>query len=161
MKRYRRWETCRRKLAAACAAYLAGVWLTGVFCAPAAWVLALCALFSFFAAGLATGLAAALAGALFTAARFFAPSVSSFAVAVAALPIIWQYLFTDTQRNRFLSLYLEEYADPLGIGLQQRYSDISIGLGQLLGKGLFKEDYWYVPNMHNDFVFAFIGINSV
>ena len=46
MKRHRRWETCRRKLAAACAAYLAGVWLTGVFCAPAAWVLALCALFS-------------------------------------------------------------------------------------------------------------------
>ena len=83
--------------------------------------------------------------------------ISGFAVAVAALPIIWQYLFTDTQRNRFLSLYLEEYADPLGIGLQQRYSDISIGLGQLLGKGLFKEDYWYVPNMHNDFVFAFIG----
>ena len=40
--------------------------------------------------------------------------ISGFAVAVAALPIIWQYLFTDTQRNRFLSLYLEEYADPLG-----------------------------------------------
>ena len=45
MRRYRRFGTCRRKLAAACAAYLAGVWLTGVFCAPAAGLLALCALF--------------------------------------------------------------------------------------------------------------------
>lgn len=45
MRRFGR-ETCRRKLAAACAAYLAGVWLTGVFCAPAAWIVMLCALFS-------------------------------------------------------------------------------------------------------------------
>lgn len=45
MRRHRR-ETCRRKLAAVCAAYLAGVWLTGLFCAPAAWLLALCAFFS-------------------------------------------------------------------------------------------------------------------
>lgn len=45
MKWHRR-ENCRCKLAAACAAYLAGVWLTGVFCAPAAWIVMLCALFS-------------------------------------------------------------------------------------------------------------------
>ena len=46
MRRHRRFETCRRKLAAACAAYLAGVWLTGVFCAPMTVILVLCALFS-------------------------------------------------------------------------------------------------------------------
>ena len=46
MRWHRRFETCRRKLAAACAAYLAGVWLTGVFCAPMTVILVLCALFS-------------------------------------------------------------------------------------------------------------------
>ncbi len=78
------------------------------------------------------------------------------AVAIA-IPIVWQYFLSDDQRNRFLSVYFAEYADPLGGDYQQRLSRISIGLGQLLGKGLFEEDYWYVPKMHNDFVFAFIG----
>ena len=50
MKRLGRlWHgACRRKLAAACAAYLAGIWLTGVFCAPVFVALALCALLSWF-----------------------------------------------------------------------------------------------------------------
>lgn len=75
----------------------------------------------------------------------------------AAVPIVWQYILTDDQRTRFLAVYFEEYADPLGADYQQRLSRISIGLGQLQGEGLFQEDYWYVPKMHNDFVFSFIG----
>lgn len=76
---------------------------------------------------------------------------------VIALPLVWQYLLTDDQRKRFLSIFFAEYADPLGIDYQQSRSIISIGLGQLLGKGLLNDDYLYVPKMHNDFVFAFIG----
>ena len=58
--------------------------------------------------------------------------------------------------DSFLSVYFTEYADPLGSDYQQRLGRISIGLGQLQGEGLFKENYWYVPEMQNDFVFSFI-----
>ena len=77
-------------------------------------------------------------------------------VVAAAVPVVWQYFLTDDQRTRFLAVYFTEYADPLGADYQQRLSRISIGLGQLQGEGLFKESYWYVPKMHNDFVFSFI-----
>ena len=78
------------------------------------------------------------------------------ALAVAA-PIAWQYLLTEDQRGRFLSLYFSEYNGTAVDDYQQSRGLISIGLGQLLGKGLFKDDYYYVPMMHNDFIFSFIG----
>ena len=83
--------------------------------------------------------------------------VAAIPAALAAAPLAWQYLLTDDQRNRFLSVYFTEYADPLNADYQQRLGRISIGLGQTFGKGLFQEDYWYVPEMQNDFVFSFIG----
>lgn len=94
---------------------------------------------------------------LFAAGLDWKYIVAGIAAVAIAIPIVWQYFLSDDQRNRFLSVYFAEYADPLGADYQQRLSRISIGLGQLLGKGLFEEDYWYVPKLHNDFVFAFIG----
>lgn len=79
------------------------------------------------------------------------------AALAAAVPLVWQYLLTDDQRGRFLALYFSEYNATAVDDYQQRRGLISIGLGQLLGKGLFKDDYWYVPKMHNDFIFSFIG----
>ncbi len=94
---------------------------------------------------------------LFAAGLSWKYIIAALPVIAAAIPIAWQYLLTDDQRTRFLAVYFEEYADPLGTDYQQRLSRISIGLGQLQGEGLFQEDYWYVPKMHNDFVFSFIG----
>ena len=82
--------------------------------------------------------------------------IAAIPIVAAAVPIGWQYFLTDDQRTRFLAVYFSEYADPLGADYQQRLSRISIGLGQLQGEGLFQESYWYVPKMHNDFVFSFI-----
>lgn len=76
---------------------------------------------------------------------------------VLALPFVWQYLMSDDQRSRILSVYFSEYADPLGIDYQQRLSRISIGSGQVSGSGLFGEEYWYVPKAYNDFIFSFVG----
>lgn len=94
---------------------------------------------------------------LFAAGLSWKYIVAAIPVVAAAVPIAWQYFLSDDQRKRFLAVYFEEYADPLGADYQQRLSRISIGLGQLSGEGLFQEDYWYVPKMHNDFVFSFIG----
>lgn len=79
------------------------------------------------------------------------------AMLAVAVPIAWQYLLTDDQRGRFLALYFSEYNGTAVDDYQQSRGLISIGLGQLLGKGLFKKDYYYVPMMHNDFIFSFIG----
>lgn len=73
------------------------------------------------------------------------------------LPLAWQYILSDDQRNRFLSVYSSSFQDLQGAGYQQMRSGISIGLGEIFGKGLFQENYWYVPKMHNDFVFSFIS----
>ncbi len=93
---------------------------------------------------------------LFAAGLSWKYIVAAIPVVAAAIPIVWQYFLTDDQRTRFLAVYFSEYADPLGADYQQRLSRISIGLGQLQGEGLFQESYWYVPKMHNDFVFSFI-----
>lgn len=93
---------------------------------------------------------------LFAAGLSWKYIVAAIPVAAAAIPVVWQYFLTEDQRTRFLAVYFTEYADPLGADYQQRLSRISIGLGQLQGEGLFQEDYWYVPKMHNDFVFSFI-----
>ncbi len=93
---------------------------------------------------------------LFAAGLSWKYIVAAIPVVAAAIPVVWQYFLTDDQRTRFLAVYFTEYADPLGADYQQRLSRISIGLGQLQGEGLFKESYWYVPKMHNDFVFSFI-----
>ena len=74
----------------------------------------------------------------------------------AAVPALGQDFLTVDPRTRFLAVSFPEYADSLGADYQQRLSRISIGLGQLQGEGLFQESYWYVPKMHNDFVFSFI-----
>ncbi len=93
---------------------------------------------------------------LFAAGLSWKYIIAAIPVAAAAIPLAWQYLLSEDQRTRFLAVYFTEYADPLGADYQQRLSRISIGLGQLQGEGLFQEDYWYVPKMHNDFVFSFI-----
>ncbi|MBQ3501852.1 MAG: FtsW/RodA/SpoVE family cell cycle protein [Oscillospiraceae bacterium] len=93
---------------------------------------------------------------LFAAGLSWKYIVAAVPLVAAAIPIVWQYFLTQDQRTRFLAVYFTEYADPLGADYQQRLSRISIGLGQLQGEGLFQADYWYVPKMHNDFVFSFI-----
>ena len=93
---------------------------------------------------------------LFAAGLSWKYIIAAIPIIAAAVPIVWQYFLTDDQRTRFLAVYFTEYADPLGADYQQRLSRISIGLGQLQGEGLFKESYWYVPKMHNDFIFSFI-----
>lgn len=93
---------------------------------------------------------------LFAAGLSWKYIVAAIPLAAAAIPVAWQYFLSEDQRTRFLAVYFTEYADPLGADYQQRLGRISIGLGQLQGEGLFQEDYWYVPKMHNDFVFSFI-----
>lgn len=79
---------------------------------------------------------------------------------VLASPIMgilgWNFILTDNQRDRFLITFNPEM-DPLGLGHQQIQGKIALGSGQLYGKGLFGGDYMYVSEMHNDFIFSYLG----
>lgn len=70
--------------------------------------------------------------------------------------IAWNFILLDHQKNRILVIF-DPSLDPLGTGNQQRQGKIALGSGQLFGKGLFGGDYSYVSEVHNDFIFSYIG----
>ena len=85
--------------------------------------------------------------------RYFAGLFGSF---IIILPLAWQYLLADYQKNRILNMFNPE-ADPLGDGLQQIQGKISIGSGQLTGRGLFtapRVQRSVVPVQESDFIFS-------
>lgn len=77
---------------------------------------------------------------------------------VAGIPIIWYYLFSDTQKERFLGLlYPDRYPD---IMYQQQRGLEAITSGGLTGQGLFNGRYTQndvVPESENDMIFTCIG----
>ena len=76
----------------------------------------------------------------------------------AAAPGVWYFLFSNTQKERFLGLiYPELYKD---IMYQQNYGLEAIQHGGLLGQGLFHGSYTQiglVPESENDMIFTCIG----
>ncbi len=78
---------------------------------------------------------------------------------VAAIsPLVWMFMFSSIQKNRFLALiYPEQYPD---IIYQQERALTAIGAGGISGQGLFKGAYTqagYVPEAQNDMIFSPIG----
>ncbi len=76
--------------------------------------------------------------------------------AVAALSYI--AIFTDYMKDRLLS-YKDPFQYRSGIGWQVVQSLYAIGTGGLFGKGLGKsmQKFLYLPEPHNDFIFAIIA----
>jgi rod shape determining protein RodA len=79
-------------------------------------------------------------------------------IAIAAVPIAWTYLLLDYQKQRLIS-FLYPAADPQGSGYQLLQSQIAVGSGGLLGKGLTNgiQDQTFLPVQTTDFVFAKLG----
>lgn len=79
------------------------------------------------------------------------------AAAVAVIvPVAFQFLLHDYQRNRIL-IFLDPESDPLGTGYHISQSKIAIGSGGLTGKGFLngtQSHLDYLPEGHTDFVFA-------
>ena len=107
---------------------------------------------------LGTGLMIALGGVtvMFLAGvplRLFVGGAALFAVAV---PVAFNYVLHDYQRNRIL-IFLDPESDPLGTGYHISQSKIAIGSGGLTGKGFLngsQSHLDYLPEGHTDFAFA-------
>lgn len=75
---------------------------------------------------------------------------------VVAAPVLWTYVMSNTQKIRILALFFPEL-DTQGVLYQQYNAKIAIGSGGGFGHGLFTGDHVYVPEIHNDFIFSFVG----
>ena len=93
---------------------------------------------------------------LFGAGLSFWYLLGALALAPLAIWFIWTYVFSDVHRNRILVLF-HPGTDPLGVEYQQDLGLKAIRAGELLGRGLDADVYVKVPEMHNDFIFAYIA----
>jgi cell division protein FtsW len=78
---------------------------------------------------------------------------------LASLPALYVLLaFSDYRRRRILA-FLDPWADPLGDGFQMIQSMIAIGTGGIFGRGLMGgvQKLFYLPEPHNDFIYAVIS----
>ena len=106
----------------------------------------------------------ALVFLVITAAMLFAGGVhwgyflGGFALIGAAAPLVWTYVFSSIQKERFLALiYPDLYP---AVIYQQKYGITAIGAGGLKGQGLFHGAYTQagaVPEAQNDMIFTAIG----
>lgn len=79
-------------------------------------------------------------------------------VIIVASSVTWM-LLADYQKSRVLSLIYPEY-DPQGIGYNTIQSKIAVGSGGLIGKGIghgSQSQLNFLPEKHNDFIFAVIA----
>ncbi len=83
-------------------------------------------------------------------------------VVLVALPIVWQYVLKDYQKNRFVAVFNLD-TDPdirAGDGFQQWQGRISIGSGGLKGQGLGQGPRVrsnIVPFQQSDYIFSVAG----
>jgi len=75
---------------------------------------------------------------------------------IALLPVAWFFLLNNFQKSRIITLLNQSTADPLGEYYQQYRAKYAIASGGIRGKGIFVDSHIYVPEMHNDFIFAFL-----
>jgi len=77
-------------------------------------------------------------------------------VLVLISPAIWEWGLQDYQKGRVIT-FLNPELDPRGDGWQQIQAKVTVGSGGLFGKG-FRQGtqgaYRFLPEGHNDFVFA-------
>jgi cell division protein FtsW len=82
-----------------------------------------------------------------------------FGAVLLALPALYVLVWSADYRRRRLLSFLDPWADPLGDGFQMIQSMIAIGTGGVTGKGLMGgvQKLFYLPEPHNDFIFAVIS----
>lgn len=73
-----------------------------------------------------------------------------------AIYLLWNYGLQSVHKKRILVL-IHPGTDPMGLEYQQDLSLAALGSGKLFGKKLFGDSYVTVPEMHNDFMFAYVG----
>ena len=96
-------------------------------------------------------------GMVFAAGISWKYILAAVLAAAAALPVLWFFVLSDFQKQRFLVLFNPETANVQSDYYQQHWAKLVIGSGRIWGKGIFSSGHRYVPEAYNDFIFSFIG----
>ena len=80
-------------------------------------------------------------------------------LAVLAIPALAILIVTSEYRMRRVLAFLDPWSDPLDGGFQLIQSMIAVGTGGVFGRGLMGgvQKLFYLPEPHNDFIYAVIG----
>jgi cell division protein FtsW len=80
-------------------------------------------------------------------------------LALSALPAFYVLVWRSDYRRDRIMAFLDPWADPLGNGYQMVQSTIAVGTGGLFGRGLMGgvQKLHYLPEPHNDFIYAVIS----
>ena len=108
--------------------------------------------------GTAVMLGIGAAAVFFVAGTAFKYFVMGGALALAAIPTVWQFL-EGYQRDRILT-FLNPHADPLGSGYHILQSKIALGSGGLLGRGYMQgtqSHLSFLPEHQTDFIFTMLA----
>lgn len=100
---------------------------------------------------------AILFGMIFVAGISYKLLLGIMGAGLAAVPVMWYGLLSETQKNRIL-VFLNPGMDPLGAGYHVIQSIIAIGSGRIWGKGILTDNTLsqlnYVPAKNTDFIFS-------
>ncbi|HCX65936.1 MAG TPA: rod shape-determining protein RodA, partial [Eubacteriaceae bacterium] len=100
------------------------------------------------------------AGMIFVAGISLKYVFSIIGAGVLIFPIAWNFFMHDYQKSRIIT-FLNPMNDPLGEGYHALQSMITIGSGELSGKGLDAENTMtslnYLPAQWTDFIFSVIS----
>ncbi len=79
-------------------------------------------------------------------------------LALIAVPVLRDQLSVGFRAER-LATFLDPLSDPMGSGFQVRQSLVALGSGGLYGVGIGegRQKFGFLPEAHNDFIFAMIG----
>jgi cell division protein FtsW len=80
-------------------------------------------------------------------------------IALAAVPALWVVAMAQPYRVQRIASFLDPWSDPQGAGYQVIQSMIAVGTGGFLGTGLMggMQKLFYLPEAHNDFIYAVIA----
>jgi cell division protein FtsW len=80
-------------------------------------------------------------------------------LAAMGLPALGVLIYTSEYRMRRIMAFLDPWSDPTGSGYQPIQSMISVSVGGISGRGIMEglQKLFYLPEPHNDFIFAVVG----
>jgi cell division protein FtsW len=78
---------------------------------------------------------------------------------LVSLPALYLVVMASDYRRKRVLAFLDPWNDPLGSGFQMIQSMIAVGTGGWLGRGLMGgvQKLFYLPEPHNDFIYAVIA----
>lgn len=79
-------------------------------------------------------------------------------IGLVLTPLVYWQLQVDYRVER-MKVFFEQVSDPSGVGYQVKQSLVAFGSGGLSGVGIGegRQKYGFLPEAHNDFIFAMVG----